>query len=177
MPYNYTTNPYTQNYLAHHGILGMKWGVRRYQNSDGSLTPKGRARLERKDEKWISKREDKIQTSVKKKVSKDMNNFVKKELNPNVPARNRDGTLSKQYINAYNQRLASLMNDKVGNIEAPSGRVVRFVAKRGEVGVFTALADQNYNMNSLKSGLHSDGRVAYKKEVIGSTSTDPKKRR
>lgn len=31
-------------YLAHHGILGMKWGVRRYQNKDGSLTPEGRKR-------------------------------------------------------------------------------------------------------------------------------------
>ena len=33
-----------ENYLIHHGINGQKWGVRRYQNPDGSLTDEGRAR-------------------------------------------------------------------------------------------------------------------------------------
>lgn len=35
-------NDFNSSYLAHHGILGMKWGVRRYQNPDGSLTEEGK---------------------------------------------------------------------------------------------------------------------------------------
>ena len=40
--------PFTSE-LYHHGIIGQRWGVRRYQNLDGSLTPEGRKRYSNPD--------------------------------------------------------------------------------------------------------------------------------
>ena len=34
-----------EDHLEHHGVLGQKWGVRRYQNADGTLTAEGRRRV------------------------------------------------------------------------------------------------------------------------------------
>lgn len=42
------------NYLAHHGVKGQRWGIRRYQNPDGSLTSAGRKKL-LKYQKKVSK--------------------------------------------------------------------------------------------------------------------------
>ena len=41
---------YKSRYLAHHGIKGQKWGIRRYQYADGTLTPDGLKRYGRQAE-------------------------------------------------------------------------------------------------------------------------------
>lgn len=41
----------SDNDIQHHGVLGMKWGVRRYENADGSLTNAGRRKQLRQLEK------------------------------------------------------------------------------------------------------------------------------
>ena len=152
-----------QTVLQHHGILGQRWGFRRFQNEDGSLTPKGQARLDAKDDKWASTKGEKIKEKVQKTISKDMDEFVRTQLDLTYTSK---GKLSSETILQYNNEMAKLMNTKISDIPAPSGRVLRFVAKRGEIGVHTAVADAGYDLTQLQRGVFKTGKVAYKQENL-----------
>lgn len=156
---------YQNDELYHHGILGQKWGIRRYQNPDGSLTEEGRKHYDDLDIKWASKNSEKVLKKAHKAVAKDMKAFTK-ELSKQPGYFNANGQVSKKAINAYNRRMAELMNERVNNITTPSGRVARFVAKRGEVGVQMALADPSYDMGRVANGIWTDGRVAYRTKQL-----------
>ena len=66
--------------LIHYGILGMKWGVRRYQNKDGSLTSAGKKRYSDNDD--IKEAPQKNTEEPKKKSVKDMSDEeLRREIN------------------------------------------------------------------------------------------------
>ena len=72
-------------YLAHHGVKGQRWGVRRFQNPDGSLTEKGKRRI-----KTLQGKSDKLDAkkvkpnSPKNKASYALNNHDSKVATKNA---------------------------------------------------------------------------------------------
>lgn len=66
----------TDQVLIHHGVKGMKWGVRRYRNKDGTLTAEGKAQAQRQAERDA----DRAKRQDYKQASKNRRNLSDEEL-------------------------------------------------------------------------------------------------
>lgn len=159
--------------LKHHQRRGAKWGEmngppypldREAKIKAGYIRdPKKRAK---RDKKFIKRNERKIYKKAYDASKKELSDYVKNELNPKYNSTLKHPNHSRQFINDYNRKMAELMTKNVSDLRSPSGKVIAFVAKRGEVGVHTALADQGYDFSSLKNGVWGNGRIAYKKTEV-----------
>lgn len=83
--------------MYHHGVIGMKWGVRRYQNKDGSLTAAGRKRLQKLDDEREKLTGEKSNTSTSNSSSSSAKKSIVELSDEELRSRLNRLQMEKQY--------------------------------------------------------------------------------
>lgn len=113
-----------QEYLAHYGVKGQKWGVRRYQNADGTLTAAGKKRIQESGD-YMSPRHKGKRVSFNNKHVRDKEAVIDEFIAEKESLHKTEGrilssdtklALSKKYIDKYAD--AVLSDLKIKNTDA-----------------------------------------------------------
>lgn len=149
------------NELMHHGIHGMRWGVRRYQNKDGSLTAAGRKRINQLDSEYQKLTGKKLsessesntvkKTSTKpKSISKMTNEEIQEKINRITLEQNLK-SLTPKKISAGKRFTETVMNEVITPAATDVGKqLARSMFADGVNKVFNLEGDNKVYANNKK---------------------------
>ena len=163
--------------LAHYGIKNQKWGVRRFQNEDGSLTPEGRERYGLKGglssmsdddlRKAINRKTNentyiRLQTKDAAKRRADISEFVKALGDTTKTAANPN--LQKVYLSGLNKSIA----EDNARLQAQKEAALKSGDKKTADEVSKIIAQNNKDKTTIQNAINVTGKTA---EEVGKQST------
>ena len=151
---------YSDEYLCHWGIKGMKWGVRRFQNEDGSLTPQGRARYSDDSSskknavnfssKSISEMSDEeLQSTIRRKqAEKQLRDLMASEIRTSSPeVKKGNGIIKKVLTDAGSQAFTTMTK---GAILYVGSKAIEKAFNNPELGKAVATGSMSVNQEKKK---------------------------
>lgn len=158
------------NSLAHWGVLGMKWGVRRYQNKDGSLTKAGKKRYGDSDGKTETKEEYEArkQKAIKSGSASEILKFK--------------GDLTSAEMRSVAERIRweqDMQNISSKEVSAGKARADKFFSKVDDVtkyanssikayntfaNIFNAFSDREVSLPKISTDIDKGNKETRKKE-------------